>query len=143
MVVVASEHGVRLWSRQRVDLTDRFPDVADAASFVPPGTVVDGEAVAWNGDRLDFDLLQKRLVAPMAKAAALRRRHPTLVRGFRRRNRGEQIGNEKPGRRLPAGLAGWPLGRRTVVAPDDAGDLGRLCYLRAGEILDADDDPDS
>jgi ATP-dependent DNA ligase len=25
------------------------------------GTVVDGEVVIWNGDRLDFDMLQQRL----------------------------------------------------------------------------------
>src|SRR3954451_16579909 len=55
MVVVAGEP-VRLWSRQGVDLTERFPDVADAAACVPAGTVIDGEVVAWRGDRLDFDL---------------------------------------------------------------------------------------
>ena len=35
--------------------------VATAAiAQLPPGTVVDGEVVVWNGARLDFGLLQRR-----------------------------------------------------------------------------------
>lgn len=41
-----------------------FPELAEAiASDVPPGCVVDGEAVIWAGDRLDFSALQQRLGA--------------------------------------------------------------------------------
>lgn len=69
--------GARLWSRQGKDLTDRFPDVATAATVhVIPGTVLDGEVVTWNGDRLDFDLLQQRLVNPAKRAGILAARHP-------------------------------------------------------------------
>ena len=43
---------------------------------------MDGEVVIWNGDRLDFDLLQRRLVTPPAKAAGLRREHPASYVAF-------------------------------------------------------------
>jgi ATP-dependent DNA ligase len=36
---------------------------------VPPGTVLDGEVVVWNGSRLDFGLLQQRMVAAPAGSA--------------------------------------------------------------------------
>jgi hypothetical protein len=37
-----------------------LPDLAEAlAAQVPPGVVLDGEAVIWNGDTLDFDALQQ------------------------------------------------------------------------------------
>jgi ATP-dependent DNA ligase len=78
MVVVVGDTGnVRLWSRQGKDITDRFSDIAKvAATGLPEHTVADGEVVMWDGDRLDFDKLQQRLVTPPAKAAALRRAHP-------------------------------------------------------------------
>jgi ATP-dependent DNA ligase len=62
LVVVRQPTSTRLWSKQGRDLTDRFPDVAAAAlAQLPAGTVVDGEVVVWNGQRLDFGLLQRRL----------------------------------------------------------------------------------
>ena len=56
-VVVRDAAGARLWSRQRNEMSAQFPElVAAAAAAFPSGTVVDGEAVIWNGARLDFDL---------------------------------------------------------------------------------------
>jgi ATP-dependent DNA ligase len=67
----------RLWSRQGKDLTDHFPDVARAATGqVPSGTELDGELVIWHGARLDFDLLQRRLVNRTERVAALAVEHP-------------------------------------------------------------------
>jgi hypothetical protein len=55
---------VTLWSRQGKQLTGYFPELTAAvASEVPPGCVVDGEAVIWAGGRLDFSALQQRLGA--------------------------------------------------------------------------------
>lgn len=55
---------VRLWSRQKKDLTTSFPDLAAAtADQIPTGCVLDGEAVRWADDRLDFDALQRRLTS--------------------------------------------------------------------------------
>src|SRR5688500_6545885 len=54
LVIVRGARSTRLWSKQGRDLTDRFQDVATAAiAQLPAGTVVDGEVVVWNGDRLD------------------------------------------------------------------------------------------
>jgi ATP-dependent DNA ligase len=83
IAAVRDEAGVRLWSRQRKDLTDRFPDLAAAAlAQLQPGTVLDGEAVIWNGDRLDFDLLQQRLVNSARKSSTLSARHPASLMVF-------------------------------------------------------------
>jgi ATP-dependent DNA ligase len=71
LVIVRDRRSTRLWSKQGRDLTDRFPDVAAAAlAQVPPGCVVDGEVVIWNGDRLDFGLLQRRMVTAAGRIAA-------------------------------------------------------------------------
>lgn len=72
LVIVRDSGATRLWSKQGRDLTDRFPDIAAAAlAQVPPGTVVDGEVVVWNGSRLDFGLLQKRMVTARGRLGPL------------------------------------------------------------------------
>ncbi|MET0764069.1 MAG: ATP-dependent DNA ligase [Blastococcus sp.] len=72
LVVVRSAGSTRVWSKQGRDLTDRFPDVVAAAlAQVPVGTVLDGEVVIWNGSRLDFGLLQRRMVTPSSRIAGL------------------------------------------------------------------------
>ncbi|MFX0545565.1 ATP-dependent DNA ligase [Roseovarius sp. S1116L3] len=51
-----------VWSRGEELMTDRFPEFAKAADFLPPGTVLDGEIVAWDGAApLPFNDLQKRI----------------------------------------------------------------------------------
>ncbi|MCZ2858725.1 ATP-dependent DNA ligase [Blastococcus sp. VKM Ac-2987] len=83
LVVVRERNTARLWSKQGRDLTDRFPDVAAAAlAQVPPGSVVDGEVVIWNGDRLDFGLLQRRMVAAAGRIAALAAAAPASYVAF-------------------------------------------------------------
>ena len=83
MVLVRDESGATLWSRQGKDLTDRFPDlVAAAVEQVEPGTVIDGEAVIWNGTRLDFDLLQRRLVNTPRKVVAVAAKNPASLMAF-------------------------------------------------------------
>jgi ATP-dependent DNA ligase len=63
-------------SRRGVDLTMAFSDIAAAAAEqLVPGTVLDGELVVYNGQRLDFAQLQRRVAAP-ARAAALSRGNP-------------------------------------------------------------------
>jgi ATP-dependent DNA ligase len=62
----------RIWSRNRRDLTDRFPDIVGAAEQqLPAGAVVDGELVILVDGRLSFDALQHRLVTSPAKARQL------------------------------------------------------------------------
>ncbi len=51
-----------LWSRGEELMTDRFPELASLADFAPPGTVIDGEVLAWRGDTpMSFNALQKRI----------------------------------------------------------------------------------
>lgn len=53
---------VLLWSRGEELVTDRFPEVRDAARSLPDGTVLDGELVGWGDDRpLPFGELQRRI----------------------------------------------------------------------------------
>jgi hypothetical protein len=71
-VIVRDGQSTRLWSRQGTDLTNRFPEIAVAAAAqIPAGTVIDGEVVIWNEDRLDFDLLQRRLASGAARIREL------------------------------------------------------------------------
>ena len=60
VILRAGQHYV--WSRGEELMTDRFPELATLTDFVPPGTVLDGELLAWAGDApLGFNALQKRI----------------------------------------------------------------------------------
>ncbi|MCJ8140343.1 ATP-dependent DNA ligase [Falsirhodobacter halotolerans] len=51
-----------LWSRGEDLITDRFPDFAPLADFLPDGTVIDGEVLAWDKTRpFPFARLQRRI----------------------------------------------------------------------------------
>lgn len=60
LIVRGGEH--HLWSRGEDLMTDRFPELAQLRDYLPDGTVIDGEVLAFAGDRpLSFNALQKRL----------------------------------------------------------------------------------
>jgi DNA ligase 1 len=65
---------LHLWSRGEELITHRFPEIAAAATHLPDGTVLDGEVLAFRGDRpLPFAALQQRIgrqkqVAQMARS---------------------------------------------------------------------------
>jgi ATP-dependent DNA ligase len=83
LVIVRNAASTRLWSKQGRDLTDRFPDIAAAAlAQVPAGTVLDGEVVIWNGSRLDFGLLQERMITAPGRIAPLVAAHPASYVAF-------------------------------------------------------------
>ena len=51
-----------LWSRGEDLVTDRFPEIETAATALPDGTVLDGEAMGWKeGAALPFSALQRRI----------------------------------------------------------------------------------
>ena len=53
---------VYIWSRGEELVTDRFPEVAQAAQRLPEGVVLDGELLAWDADGvLPFAVLQTRI----------------------------------------------------------------------------------
>jgi DNA ligase D-like protein (predicted ligase) len=67
-----SDDGVRLLSRNRLSLSERYPELADAlASQEAEAFVVDGEVVAFEGHRTSFARLQQRM--QLRDAAAARR----------------------------------------------------------------------
>lgn len=51
-----------VWSRGDEMISDAFPELIEAGNFLPDGTVLDGEILAWRGDGpLPFAKLQRRL----------------------------------------------------------------------------------
>jgi ATP-dependent DNA ligase len=51
-----------VWSRGEELVTERFPEIAGAADFLPDGTVIDGEIMPWkDGAPLPFAQLQRRI----------------------------------------------------------------------------------
>ncbi|MFF1738913.1 ATP-dependent DNA ligase [Streptomyces mirabilis] len=56
-------------SRSGGNLTAAFPEIVAAASQLPDDTALDGELVAWEGDRLAFERLQQRAHRRAATAA--------------------------------------------------------------------------
>jgi len=51
-----------LWSRGEELITERFPELARALDWLPPGTVLDGEVLGWaDGQPLPFAALQPRI----------------------------------------------------------------------------------
>ena len=51
-----------LWSRGEELLAGRFPEIEQWAEFLPDGTVLDGEILAWqNGRPMPFSALQRRI----------------------------------------------------------------------------------
>ncbi len=51
-----------MWSRGEELITTRFPDIIDAATALPDGTVLDGEILPWNADGvMPFSELQRRI----------------------------------------------------------------------------------
>lgn len=60
--IVKREGQIFIWSRGEELVSERFPEVMQAAAHLPDGTVLDGEILAFKeGDVLPFALLQKRI----------------------------------------------------------------------------------
>ncbi|HXG85665.1 MAG TPA: ATP-dependent DNA ligase [Pyrinomonadaceae bacterium] len=60
--IIKREGKVFVWSRGEDLITERFPEIAEAAAFLPDGTVLDGEILPWLGDSvMPFTELQKRI----------------------------------------------------------------------------------
>lgn len=61
-IAVRRRGNVRLYSRTRQDLSGRFPEVVEAiAAQDGPDLVIDGEVVAFEGNRTSFARLQQRM----------------------------------------------------------------------------------
>lgn len=83
MLIFRDRDRVSLWSRQGKDLTRYFPELVEAAAaMIPPGCVVDGEAVVWSEGRLNFEALQRRLSASREGLRTMVRERPASFVGF-------------------------------------------------------------
>ncbi|MBT8459902.1 MAG: ATP-dependent DNA ligase, partial [Boseongicola sp.] len=71
-----------LWSRGEELMTDRFPELAILPDFVPPGTVIDGEVLAWIDEKpMPFSALQKRIGRKTVPAKLLKEA-PVILRAY-------------------------------------------------------------
>lgn len=61
MAEVRADGNVRLLSRNALSLSSRFPTIVDELARIPElrGCIVDGEIVAYEGDKISFHALQK------------------------------------------------------------------------------------
>lgn len=60
--IIKREDKVFLWSRGEDLITERFPEIAEAAAELPNGTVLDGEILPWREENvLPFTELQRRI----------------------------------------------------------------------------------
>jgi DNA ligase 1 len=142
--MIARAGGFAIWSRGEELITDRFPEFAPLADFLPPGTVIDGEILAWgDGAPRPFADLQKRIGRKtvsrklLAESPARMLAYDLLEDGGR-----DQRAVPLAERRarlaaliadLPAGL---PLGLSPAVGFDDWAELAALRATARGQMAE-------
>jgi len=78
--VIRREGRSFIWSRGNELITERFPEIQEIAAGLPDGTVIDGELVGWNAERvLRFADLQTRIARTKLSKAILARVPVTLL----------------------------------------------------------------
>ncbi len=79
----SSDGLVRLTSRQGKDLTDWFPELAQAGKCLPRSTVLDGEIVVADSEgRADFGALQRRLGVASRRSSQSAAKCPAVLLVF-------------------------------------------------------------
>ena len=80
LVLRGGQH--HLWSRGEELMTDRFPEFAMLRDFLPDGTVIDGEVLAWADETpMSFAALQKRIGRKTVPAKLLKEA-PVILRAY-------------------------------------------------------------
>lgn len=60
--LIKRNNEIFLWSRGEELVTDRYPEIAEAATHLPDGTVLDGELLVWKDGKVQpFAQLQRRI----------------------------------------------------------------------------------
>ncbi|UCH21350.1 MAG: ATP-dependent DNA ligase [Deltaproteobacteria bacterium] len=60
--IIKRQNEVFIWSRGEELVTDKYPELEEAARKLPNGTVIDGEIIPWAGNGpLNFSELQRRI----------------------------------------------------------------------------------
>ena len=71
--VIHRRQQVLVWTRGEELVTDVYPEIAATGAALPPGTVIDGEILAWREGRpLPFQVLQQRIGRKRIDARLLR-----------------------------------------------------------------------
>ncbi len=82
--LIVRDDGASVWSRGEELVSDTFPELVAAARALPPGTIIDGEILAWADGAsgpLPFASLQQRLNRK-APGPKLRREVPVVMLGY-------------------------------------------------------------
>ena len=104
-----------LWSRGEELMTHRFPEFARALDFLPDGTVLDGEVLAFrDGKPLPFNALQKRIGRKTVPKKLLSEAPAAMLAYDLLEDRGEDI------RALPYSERRARLANLVTGLPDDA-----------------------
>ncbi|MFE3676127.1 ATP-dependent DNA ligase [Streptomyces griseus] len=82
MILRRTEDAVVCYSRTGRTVTSHWMDLAVPATALPPGTVLDGEAVIWNAGAIDFGAVQARAASSLDRARALAARLPAAYAAF-------------------------------------------------------------
>ncbi|MFE8979089.1 hypothetical protein ACFYM7_37620 [Streptomyces cyaneofuscatus] len=82
MILRRAEDGVICYSRTGRAVTSHWMDLAVPAMALPPGTVLDGEAVIWTAGTVDFGAVQARAASSLDRARALAARLPATYAAF-------------------------------------------------------------
>jgi DNA ligase-1 len=110
-----------LWSRGEELLSGRFPEVEEAATLLPEGTVVDGELLPWAGGApLPFAQIQRRIGRKTLGRKILGEVPVVLVAYDLLEERGEDLRAlpfEERRQRLAALLAAVPSAGRLLLSP--------------------------
>jgi DNA ligase-1 len=127
-----------LWSRGEELITERFPEIAQAAVAFPAGTVLDGEVLVWDataGRPAAFARLQTRITRKSA-TARVQREHPACFIAYDLLEHGGEDWRERPQRErreaLEALLRDVPAAGALRLSPLVEGESwARLAALRA------------
>ncbi|MER5966812.1 DNA ligase [Streptomyces sp. NPDC002057] len=76
MLMVRTADSVRLFARSGRMVTTPWMDLALAGRALPPGTMLDGEAVIWQDGRIDFGAVQARAASSVDRSRVLAARLP-------------------------------------------------------------------
>nr|WP_312847159.1 hypothetical protein [Streptomyces sp. WAC05458] len=98
---------VRLQARSGRDVTTPWMDLAVAGMALPPGVVLDGEAVVVVDGQVSFEAAQARAASSPARSRELAARHPALLisgvrAGSLRLLRGREPAFQQVDRTVPA-----------------------------------------
>lgn len=124
-----------IWSRGEELITERFPEIAQAAARLPSGCVLDGELLAFRDDRpLPFAVLQRRIGRQKLSAKVLQEAPATFLAFDLLEHQGHDIRTLPLAERraaLESLLANSP-GRIRIPLAIDAPDWESLAAARAG-----------